>query len=133
MKTWTKRPGRPTLARGTPLHERFRHGYSHECWPWLGALDNHGYGKVWKDGRSQCAHLVVYESLAPTFHLPTRPAGMEYHHTCDNNSCVNPFHCEWVPPRDHRAEGGRVHARGNGVAGKKSSKHRNNPVCIPSA
>jgi len=92
---------------GCPLAMKYERRGDAECWPWRGALMTHGYGSVRVDGVARCAHLVVYESLYEELGLPAPPPGMEFHHTCDTNPCVNPFHCQWVAPTPHRAEGGR--------------------------
>src|SRR5690606_6747221 len=61
---------------------------SDECWPWIAASDNKGYGRIRVNGKLWMAsRLSVF--LA-TGELP--PLGMDVCHKCDNPPCVNPAH-----------------------------------------
>lgn len=82
--------GKPKL----PLAERFwpkvdRRG-DDECWPWIGAKELAGYGKLGGDihlGGQIKAHRASYEiNIGPI------PPGMCVCHRCDNPPCVNPNH-----------------------------------------
>lgn len=111
------------VAYGAPLTDKYLpESFSAEdpggyacCWRWLGAINSSGYGQVRVDGQVIGAHIAVYDALAESLGLPPRPRERdgrgklrkEFHHTCDNNWCVNPFHCKWVKRRDHRSEGGK--------------------------
>jgi len=57
------------------------------CWLWTGALNSHGYGKIWADRRLHRAHRVTYSlfvgEIAP---------GLVVCHRCDTPACVNPDH-----------------------------------------
>ena len=58
-----------------------------ECWPWTGAVDSDGYGRIGLGGTARLVHRVVYElEVGPI------PDGMEVRHTCDNPPCCNPAH-----------------------------------------
>lgn len=57
------------------------------CWPWLGAPNDSGYGRLRIAGQLVRAHRLSYE-LA---HGPI-PDDLVVRHTCDNPSCVNPQH-----------------------------------------
>jgi hypothetical protein len=72
-----------------PLVQRFwdNVGYDKECWPWLGAKNVYGYGKLRDHYRTVRAHRVSYE-----LHFGTIPKGMHVLHRCDNRHCVNPDH-----------------------------------------
>lgn len=50
------------------------------------ALDNHGYPRFWKNGRSEKIHRHIFEQCFGDLG--------EYHvlHTCDNPKCINPLH-----------------------------------------
>lgn len=58
-----------------------------ECWPWLAALDSHGYGQVGFKRTTLRSHRVA-------FHLFFGPFALELSccHKCDNPKCCNPFH-----------------------------------------
>lgn len=65
-----------------------------ECWPWLGAINNNGYGIIWggKDNpRKLRAHRVMYE-----LHVGPIPEGYDIDHLCRVRHCVNPAHMEPV-------------------------------------
>lgn len=58
------------------------------CWPWLGATNKKGYGRLRWRGRDAKAHRVALEIKLG------RPvtSGLYACHTCDNSPCVNPAH-----------------------------------------
>ena len=62
--------------------------FSTECWPWIGAKNEHGYG--WfcvRNGHTGMAHRLMWEqSVGPI------PEGLNVLHKCDNSNCVNPGH-----------------------------------------
>lgn len=58
-----------------------------ECWNWLGALSNRGYGAIYFQGADQPAHRV-----AVLLDGREVPAGMVVDHMCKNIRCVNPRH-----------------------------------------
>ncbi len=64
-----------------------RSGGSDSCWPWTGALNNKGYGRLYHEGRRLMAHRLTYESEVGPI-----PAGLEVCHSCDNPPCVNRRH-----------------------------------------
>jgi len=70
-----------------PLTERFwsKVDQSRDCWLWVAALNNKGYGQITINKRRHLAHRVAYElanGVAADFVL----------HKCDNRKCVNPGH-----------------------------------------
>ena len=80
--------GRPSR----PLAERFwekvdRSGGTDACWPWIGAIGVHGYGRVNLDGRSTGIASRVAWTL--TF---GDPGDLGVLHRCDNPPCCNPAH-----------------------------------------
>lgn len=57
------------------------------CWPWTGARNRDGYGRLWfKDGDEQ-AHRAAY--IVAHGYIPVRMCVM---HSCDNPPCCNPAH-----------------------------------------
>lgn len=58
-----------------------------DCWPWLGATDAWGYGKIYADGRLWGAHRRSYFLKNGDI-----PKGAFILHRCDNPACVNPEH-----------------------------------------
>lgn len=83
-----------------PVIERFElfvlDGHPDECWPWLGPLNNQGYGRI---GQFY-AHRVACERA----HGPS-PAGQPFAlHACDNPPCVNPAHLSWGTPSQNAYE-----------------------------
>lgn len=67
-----------------------------ECWPWMGSLNQAGYGQLWggkDDDRWWLrAHRVAYELLVGPI-----PEGMTLDHRCRHRWCVNPADLEPVP------------------------------------
>ena len=58
-----------------------------ECWLWTGALDNHGRGRVWRNGKLHIHHRAVWLILRGEL-----PGGVSLCHHCDNPQCANPAH-----------------------------------------
>lgn len=98
---WTK------VARGDAV----------ECWPWEGATDSGGYGKIWtpRPGRRI---ISAHRASWVMAHEAAVPDGLVIDHLCRNPRCVNPGHLEAVPlsvntirdkpnvcPRGHLLEG----------------------------
>jgi hypothetical protein len=65
------------------------------CWQWLGAVNEHGYGRVsWHDGlttRRCYVHRAMWLSLVGDI-----AAGLELDHLCKNRRCCNCAHLEPV-------------------------------------
>jgi hypothetical protein len=89
-----------------------------ECWPWLGKVTTHGYGKVFHDGRLQGVHRLTYEALVGpipdglmldhTCHDPAECAGGP---SCPHRSCCNPAHMEPVTNHQNIMRGNTPAAR----------------------
>lgn len=58
------------------------------CWNWIGAKSGNGYGVSSINGVQMYAHRAQYERWNRT----TIGSGLVVMHSCDNPSCVNPFH-----------------------------------------
>lgn len=60
---------------------------SKDCWEWVGAVNNKGYGYIHAKVGRFLAHRVSYElEYGPI------PEGMCVLHKCDNPRCVRPSH-----------------------------------------
>ncbi len=89
-----------------------------ECWPWLGKVTTHGYGKVFQDGRLQSVHRLAYQELVGeipdgllidhTCHKPEECAGGT---SCPHRSCCNPAHMEPVTNHENIMRGNTPAAR----------------------
>lgn len=60
-----------------------------DCWVWIGAKHNAGYGQYGRPAR--LAHRMSYEA-----HVGPIPDGLTLDHLCRNRLCVNPAHLEPV-------------------------------------
>lgn len=94
---WT----RPQLT----LSERFMSKVSidptaSDCWKWMGAKDQAGYGRFNLEGQSRLAHRVAYE-----LHVGPIPDGLTIDHLCMVVTCVNPAHLEPVTAQENVARG----------------------------
>lgn len=82
------------VSPGLGLAERFwskvdRRGPD-ECWPWTGALNEHGYGVMRPEGRRSGPTVKAHRV---SMQLDGRdPGGAFVLHSCDNPICVNPAH-----------------------------------------
>lgn len=56
-----------------------------DCWLWLGARDDHGYGRFNK----RRVHRIAWEETTGE-----SAEGFEVMHTCDNPPCLNPAHLQ---------------------------------------
>lgn len=73
------------------------------CWPWLGYVDQQGYGVT---AASTRAHMSVWRQKTGL----AAPRGLVIRHTCDNRRCCNPAHLELGTHADNvrdRVERGR--------------------------
>lgn len=57
------------------------------CWPWTGAINRYGYGKVEWKYRSSTSHRVAWELTYGVI-----PVGLCVCHACDNPICCRPDH-----------------------------------------
>lgn len=106
--------GRYRATAGMTPEERFWHyvekrGPS-ECWPWQGARDRKGYGRLQIGKRNIPAHRFAYELAYGEI-----PADHQVHHTCDNKPCCNQRHLKALPAGKHTLIG-------NGFSGANARK-----------
>lgn len=59
-----------------------------ECWPWMAACNQHGYGNF----RIYSYRTVTSSRMALIAATGTEPFGMLVLHHCDNPPCCNPAH-----------------------------------------
>lgn len=57
------------------------------CMNWLRAKNQHGYGRVYYEGRVSSAHRAIWKHFNGSI-----PDGMCVLHKCDNTSCCNEKH-----------------------------------------
>ena len=68
--------------------KKVRVGSPTECWPWLGAKSENGYGQAWLVDHHVAAHRIAWSIVN----------GRDIHphldgcHACDNPPCCNPAH-----------------------------------------
>lgn len=58
------------------------------CWPWLGSLDQDGYGVLWTERTYRRATHIALDIAG----RPLSPGQVTRHLVCDNPPCVNPDH-----------------------------------------
>lgn len=68
------------------LWARVRIGAPDECWPYIGPINDNGYGRFRRYGHER-AHRAAY-----AFTYGPIPAGLYVLHRCDNRPCCNPAH-----------------------------------------
>ena len=83
-KTGLKRSG---SSPETLFFKKVAQGEDNECWKWLAAKNNKGYGMFCLRGVNKLAHRLSYQ-----FYKGEIPEGMFVCHSCDNPLCVNPQH-----------------------------------------
>lgn len=84
--------GRRASGEAIRLWATVARGRADECWPWLGALTDDGYGRIRRDdgtkvGAHRLAWLLTHGEIAE---------GLVIDHLCRNRTCCNPAHLEPV-------------------------------------
>jgi hypothetical protein len=75
-----------------------------DCWLWIGALTDDGYGLVNINGTSKRAHRVVFEAQVRKLSSKELLSA-----TCGNRNCVNPAHMEIISPENLRCRNQAAH------------------------
>lgn len=113
---------RPTI----PAEERFwakvdKRGPD-ECWRFLAAIGNHGYGIFTPHkGNQNLAHRYSYELARGPI-----PQGLHIDHLCRVRECVNPAHMEAVTPLENSSRG-LTYRLLNGMDNKCRNGHEYTP------
>ena len=75
-----------------------------QCWPWLGAISDNGYGNIswrdWSGGVGVTRHVSTH-IYAYTLLVGPVPEGLELDHICRRRHCCNPAHLEPVTRREN--------------------------------
>ena len=83
-------PPRP-IPVADRLWPKIKIGAADECWPWIGARDKNGYGRIQvkTNGKwgTQLTHRVAYKLSGNEL-----PDDLMLCHDCDNPPCCNPSH-----------------------------------------
>jgi hypothetical protein len=58
-----------------------------DCWEWVGAKTDKGYGRFGVDGKVKRSHRAIWEH-----NYGAIPSGVQCLHKCDNTSCVRLSH-----------------------------------------
>lgn len=80
-----KRKSKPTIER---FMEKVVVNGDTQCWEWIGATNNKGYGMIKINGKPILTHRFAFEY----FNNTKIPKGLCILHKCDNPKCVNYQH-----------------------------------------
>tara|TARA_R110002126_G_C10230137_1_gene479968 strand:- start:74 stop:589 length:516 start_codon:yes stop_codon:yes gene_type:complete len=88
-----------------------------QCWLWLGATNKRGYGSLMMPngthhGDTIYAHRFSY-ALHHPISIPINEIDFQVCHSCDNRTCVNPYHLRLATNLDNvndRVERGRANS-----------------------
>lgn len=103
-----------------------------ECWPWLAATNQHGYGTFRGYDGEQLAHRFGFAMINGPIQ-----AGIKVCHTCDNPPCQNPQHWFAGAHADNMADmdaKGRRRSigsrKGRKLPGSSGESHHNSKLTV---
>lgn len=70
-----------------------------QCWPWLAAKNNKGYGRTVYEGKAWKAHRLAFTLIKQPI-----PDGFCVRHKCDYPACCNPDHLELGTLADNNSD-----------------------------
>ena len=70
------------------------------CWYWKGAKTKKGYPTIHR-GNSYGKLTTVHSLICEVFNGKPRTSGLVAKHSCNNPSCVSPFHVSWGSQRSN--------------------------------
>lgn len=85
---------------------------ANDCWPWIGSVNQGGYGRIKVTGRVEAAHRVAFRLAHGAI-----ADGLLVCHRCDNPRCCNPAHLFLGTDRDNAQDRAR---KGRGNQGRQS-------------
>lgn len=92
-----------------------------ECWPWIGKLDEDGYGERFKVSKKRYRpHRVACE-------LEHGPSAMLALHSCNNRACCNPSHIRWGTAKQNTVD---MIAAGRMAKGSEHPAHKLNEEIV---
>lgn len=86
-----------------------------DCWLWLGAKNQDGYGHFKVGNRAISAHRIAY-----VLKVGSIPTGVSILHSCDNRACVRPDHLFMGTQLDNVTDMMRK-GRGNKASGDRNA------------
>lgn len=123
------RPGPRPRPAAERLAGKVKRAGPDDCWPFDGATNGYGYGRLTVDGKPQAAHRLAYELEHGEI-----PAGLFVLHRCDNPPCCNPAHLYLGTHADNMRDmderGRRVNRQARGAANGRAKLAVNDVVEI---
>jgi hypothetical protein len=91
------------------------------CWVWVGACSDDGYGRFMLDGKTVLSHRFAYELVKSKI-----PGRLQLDHLCRNHACVNPDHLEIVTNKINILRGNSP----NAINSRKTMCKRGHPFSV---
>lgn len=78
--------------RGASIESRFIKKGINDCWLWIGARTEAGYGKLRRNNKDWRAHIYIYIQTYGEYDN----TNLVIDHKCNNPPCVNPNHLQAI-------------------------------------